>query len=250
MDRCLRDLEVTSIALVVLTHFHADHVDGLSGVLEGRTVAEIQVCPLADPPDRAATVYALAAKAGIPVTVAVPGERRVVGRLSWQVLGPLDVPAGATGASPALGASTAVGAASTSNATSLLRAAGSTASEGSAPNNASIVMRVDAGGHVMLLSGDAEPEEESRLVAAGADVQADVFKVAHHGSADQDPAFVAATGAKLAVISVGADNTYGHPTKETLDRLAQLGASVYRTDLDGDIAIVDEGGRLGAVTSK
>lgn len=306
MDRCLRDLDVTSIALVVLTHFHADHVDGLSGVLEGRRVAEIQVSPLADPPDRAATVHALAEEAQIPVTVAVPGERRSVGRLSWQVLGPLHVRTGSMGSSPALGPSSAsgagpavgaaglaagagavvraavpavapgpavgagaavnadpalaatahVGAGSAAGVTSgidamsLVRAAGSTSSEGSAPNNASVVMRVDADGHVFLLSGDAEPEEESSLVAAGADLRADVFKVAHHGSADQDPAFIAARGAELAVISVGADNTYGHPTQETLDRLAQLGAAVFRTDLDGDIAIVDEGGRLGAVTSK
>jgi competence protein ComEC len=192
--------------------------------------------------------------------------------LSWQVLGPVDVTAGAIGtssavgpvdvtagaigasaavdASPDIGSSPAVGVASAIDATSPARAADLTGGEGSAPNNASVVMRVDADGHSFLLSGDAEPEEESSLVAAGADLEADVFKVAHHGSADQDPAFIAATGAELAVISVGADNTYGHPTRETLDRLAQLGAAVFRTDLDGDIAIVDEGGDLGVVTSK
>ena len=94
MDACLDRLGVTNVALVVLTHFHADHVDGLSGVLAGRSVAEIEVSPLSEPADRAATVRRLAAQAAIPVTVAVPGERRTVGSLSWQVLGPLQVDPG------------------------------------------------------------------------------------------------------------------------------------------------------------
>jgi competence protein ComEC len=222
IDACLHRLKVTSIALVVLTHFHADHADGLSGVLSGRSVQEIEVSPLSEPADRAATVRSLAARAGVPVTVAVPGERRSIGQLSWEVLGPLHVATGPPG----------------------------TVDEASDPNNASIVMRLVADGHSFLLAGDAEPEEQVDLMGAGDDLAVDVLKVAHHGSENQDPAFVTATSALIAVISVGADNDYGHPSPVTLALLRQLGAQIYRTDLDGDIAIVIRAGQLATVTSK
>ena len=223
IDSCLHRLRIEDVALVVLTHFHTDHVDGLPGVLDGRRVAEIETSPLADPPDRAAAVAAWAAEAGVPETVAVPGERRTVGQLSWQVLGPIDdVPAGAEAAS--------VG-------------------ESSAPNNASVVMLVDVQGYRLLLTGDAEPAEETDILHSGADLHVDVFKAAHHGSANQEPEFVLATTAPLAVISVGVDNGYGHPAPETLDLFAQLGADVYRTDVDGDIAIVNHAGQLSVLTA-
>jgi competence protein ComEC len=225
MDACLDRLQVTTVALVVLTHFHADHVDGLSGVLHGRSVAEIEVSPLSEPVDRAASVRRLAARAGVPVTVAVPGERRTIGQLSWQVLGPRHMDPGLSGAPSAT-------------------------DEGSGPNNASIVMRLDADGHEFLLAGDAEREEQHDLVAAGDDLAVDVLKVAHHGSANQDPAFLAATHALVGVISVGADNDYGHPSPATLALLHQLGVQTYRTDLNGDIAVAVRAGQLAVVTSK
>ncbi len=222
VDGCLDRLGVDRVALVVLTHFHADHVDGLPGLLAGRTVGEIEVSPLADSPDRAESVSRWAAKADVPVTVAVTGERRTVGDLSWQVLGPVEVP---TGDEPAGGAQ-----------------------EGSAPNNASIVMLVEVRGVRLLMSGDAEPEEEDDILASTAGLGVDVFKVAHHGSANQDPDFVRETGARVAIVSVGADNDYGHPAPETLALLQQLGARVYRTDRDGDIAVLVRAGQLLVVT--
>ena len=95
-------------------------------------------------------------------------------------------------------------------------------------------MLLESHGHRFLLSGDAEPEEEDDILAEHADLDVDVFKVAHHGSANQDPDFVLDTSAALAVISVGADNDYGHPAPETLALLDRLGAITYRTDQDGD----------------
>lgn len=222
MDSCLRRLHIDDVALVVLTHFHADHVNGLPGVLDGRQVAEIETSPLADPPDRADAVAAWAAEEGVPETVAVAGERRTVGQLQWQVLGPID--AGSTGS-------------------------GGTQEEGSAPNNASVVMLVDVMGYRLLLTGDAEPEEETAILNSGADLRVDVFKAAHHGSANQSSDFVFETAAPLAVISVGADNDYGHPAPETLSLFARLGAQVYRTDIDGDIAIVTRADELAVVTA-
>jgi competence protein ComEC len=69
-------------------------------------------------------------------------------------------------------------------------------------------------------------------------VRADVLKVPHHGSADADPDFLAATGARVALVSVGADNPYGHPAARTLRWLAADGMRLHRTDREGDLAVV------------
>lgn len=223
IDRCLDRLRVSDVPLVVLTHFHADHVGGLTGVLDGRRVAEIETSPLRDPPDQADAVTAEAAAASVPTSVAVAGERRTVGQLRWRVLAPVHVPS----AQP-----------------------GDSSGDGSAPNNSSVVMLVQVQGFRLLLGAEAEPEEQSDILAEGVDLGVDVFKVGHHGSANQDPDFIYATSAPLAVISVGANNDYGHPASETLGLLSQLGAQVYRTDVDGDVAVVTTAGQLGVITSK
>lgn len=218
MARCLRDLAVRQIPLVVLTHFHADHVDGLSAVLGHYPVGELEVSPFDEPADRYHQVTAAAAAHAVATTIAVPGERRRVGQLSWQVLGPP--------------AATAHG----------------VSDGGSGPNNASVIMLVRVGGIRILLAGDAEPAEEDAILATGADLRVAVLKEPHHGSSAQDPAFLAATGATVSLISVGADNLYGHPAPQTLTWLHRLGMTVYRTDQDGDIALVAQHGRLQVVT--
>ncbi|MFC1400064.1 hypothetical protein [Streptacidiphilus sp. N1-5] len=76
----------------------------------------------------------------------------------------------------------------------------------------------------------------------------DVLKVAHHGSAKQDPDLIRALAPRLALISCGAGNTYGHPAPVTLALLRSLGATVLRTDLQGDLAVLDDGGRLSVAT--
>jgi competence protein ComEC len=88
-----------------------------------------------------------------------------------------------------------------------------------------------------LLAGDLETEAQEALVRRGLP-RVDLLKVAHHGSSRQAPAFLAATGARAALISVGAVNDYGHPAPLTLRRLRWLGMRPYRTDLSGDIAVV------------
>ena len=70
---------------------------------------------------------------------------------------------------------------------------------------------VELSGLRILLTGDLEPESQRAILATGDDLRADVLKVPHHGSAQQDPTFIAATNARLALISAGRDNDYGHP---------------------------------------
>jgi competence protein ComEC len=116
------------------------------------------------------------------------------------------------------------------------------------PNNSSLVLRATVRGIRILLPGDAEVEAQQALVDAGADLRADVLKVPHHGSAYSDPRLLAAARARLAVISVGLHNDYGHPSPLLLAELRRLGVPVLRTDLDGDVAVTLVSGRVGAVT--
>jgi competence protein ComEC len=106
-------------------------------------------------------------------------------------------------------------------------------------NNNSVVLRVEFGRTAILMTGDAQSEAEARLLShGGADLRADVLKVSHHGSAySSTPAFLAAVHPKIAIISCGLHNVFGHPSPRTLSALRNAGATIYRTDLDGSISI-------------
>ncbi|MEV5164142.1 ComEC/Rec2 family competence protein [Streptomyces werraensis] len=216
VDRCLRSLGVTRVPLVVLTHFHADHVAGLTGVLRGREVGGIGTTALEEPADQAAAVRGAAAAAGLPVTRIVAGERRRTGDLSWEVVWP------PPGDHPV--------------------------AEG--PNDASVAMLVRTGGLRLLLLGDLEPPAQRALARSPAArhlAGVDVLKVAHHGSAYQDPGLVSLAAPRLALISTGEDNSYGHPAPGTVEALRAQGAAVLRTDRDGALAVVPGTGGDGEV---
>lgn len=109
-------------------------------------------------------------------------------------------------------------------------------------NANSVVVRLTFGTFAVLLTGDAEAPTETWLLASGAPLGASVLKVAHHGSRySSGPAFLDAVDAKIAVVSVGRVNDYGHPAEGTLARIAGHGASVFRTDTEGDISIETDG---------
>ncbi len=212
MDRCLRRLGVREIPLLVLTHFHADHVDGLAGALHGRSVGRIEVTALTQPPEGVDRVVSLAAGRHLEVRRASYGETGRLGPLQWQVLAPSH---------------------------DLSR------ESDSPPNDASLVLLVETSGVRLLLMGDEEePSQQQLLRDTRGGLHADVLKVAHHGSARQDPDLVRSLGARLAVISVGIDNDYGHPAPSLLALLRDARMRVARTDHDGDVAVVP-GGRAG-----
>lgn len=214
-DGCLRRLGVRRVPLVVLTHLHADHVGGLPGVLRGRAVGAIELGPLQEPAWAWRAVHDQAAAAGVPVTAGAPGEVREVAGVRLTVLAPAAAFHGTR----------------------------------SDPNNSSLVLRVVARGHPMLLTGDAEIEAQLALLHDDpGDLPAEILKVPHHGSAYSSPAFLAAVHARVALISVGAGNDYGHPAASLLDTLAHLGVPVFRTDRAGDIAVRDRAGTLEVVT--
>lgn len=100
----------------------------------------------------------------------------------------------------------------------------------------------------LLLTGDLEPPaQEALLRTAPALPPIDVLKVAHHGSAYQDPAFLDRVRPRLALISCGTGNPYGHPSPRTIEALRSSGAAVLRTDTDGAIAVTGAGSALRAV---
>jgi competence protein ComEC len=216
MDRCLDRLGVGRVPLLVLTHDHADHVMGLPGALGDRSVGQVVMSPLAEPEEQAVAVAHWTSDADVPVTPAVVGMRGVVGDVTWEVLAPVRLIRG----------------------------------QGSDPNNASVVLLVEVRGVRLLLTGDVEPAAQAALLASGADLRADVLKVPHHGSAYQDPRLADVVTPALALISVGADNPYGHPAPELIAGLQERGVVVARTDTAGDIAVTLTSDGLRVVTRR
>jgi competence protein ComEC len=216
MDSCLDRLGVRAVPLVVVSHFHADHVDGLRGVLAGRRVGLVETSPVADPEGGVRLVRSVARRAGVPVRTVAYGEVTRIGPLSWQVLGPVRT---------------------------------SYPDSDSPPNDGSVVMLVDVRGVRLLLMGDEERPSQADLRRTTTSLHADVLKVAHHGSSKQDEDLLRGLGARLAVISVGVGNDYGHPAPSTLRLLHDAGMQVRRTDVDGDVAVVvDPDGTLRSAT--
>ena len=216
-DRCLRDLRVRAVPLLVVSHFHADHVGGVAGVFRGRAVAAVLVPAWPEPEAGHDEITQAARTGGALVQVGLAGSAYRVGELLLTVLGPPHQLRGTR----------------------------------SDPNNNSLVLLAEVDGVRVLLTGDAEVELQRALldqVGPGA-LRADILKVAHHGSSYQDPAFLAAVDPAVALIPVGADNDYGHPDPGLLTRLTDGGARVLRTDTDGDLAVVlRESGGLAVVT--
>ncbi|WP_329420514.1 ComEC/Rec2 family competence protein [Streptomyces sp. NBC_01268] len=250
VDRCLRELGVRRIPLLVLTHFHADHVAGLPGVLRGRAVGAIQTTGLAKPPEQAEFVRRTAAAAGIPLVTARAGERRVLGPLEWRVLWPVATPGGARPAGRG-GSGRPVGLGGPGDAGDPGGAGDAGESGESGANDASVTLFVrTAGGVTLLLLGDLEPPAQRGLLRAYPSLPpVDVLKVAHHGSAHQDPGLIRAVRPRLALVSAGLDNPYGHPSPLTVEALRAGGARVLSTDRDGAVAVAGAGLALVAYTS-
>jgi competence protein ComEC len=213
VDRCLRRLGVRQVVLFVVSHFHADHIGGVTGVFRGRTVAAV-VGP--DWPEPVGGRDAVRSAAGrTPVYAVAAGWSYTVGGVALAVLGPPEPLHGTR----------------------------------SDANNNSLVLRATVAGRTILLPGDAETEEQTALLErlGPASVRADILKVAHHGSAYQEPAFLDAVDPAVALVSVGMGNDYGHPNGALLSRLTRGGTRVLRTDLGGDVAAVAVGAGLAVV---
>ncbi|MBS9371513.1 DNA internalization-related competence protein ComEC/Rec2 [Rhodococcus sp. B50] len=212
IDRCLRRLRIREVALIVLSHLHADHTGGIRGVLDGRSVGAVVVGPGAGR-DGAAEVLRPATEIGVVVREVRAGAVLRAGDLDIRVLGP-DTPG-----------------------------------VGRSENDDSLVLTVETVVGRVLLPGDAEEAALDALVRSGTDVRADVLKVPHHGSRTTPERFLTAVRPRIAVVSAGRDNLFGHPHPEIVATLAAMGTRVLRTDLHGDVAVVRAGSGALAVVS-
>jgi competence protein ComEC len=205
--RQLRRLGVRRLSLLVLTHPQRDHVGGAAEVLRRLDVRTVLDPGLAsDSPDERAAL-AEARRRRVPVVIARSGRRFRLGRLVLRVLWP-DGP-GVPGADP---------------------------------NTRAIVLVVSYGQFDALLTADAEADVTAPLRPP----PVEVLKVAHHGSADgMLPALLLSVRPRVALISVGADNDYGHPAPSTIATLsAARGVALYRTDRDGMVIVETDGRRF------
>ncbi|MGI8697004.1 MAG: ComEC/Rec2 family competence protein, partial [Mycobacteriales bacterium] len=213
MDGCLRRLGISRVPVLVITHVDADHVGGIAGVFDHRVVGTVLTGPLHIPATGWSLLTATAAAHHRPVHRPAAGTTWRSGDVQCTVLGPVTPAGGPT-----------------------------------ADNDSALVLRARVAGRTVLLTADTEVAAQRELLLRGVDLRADVLKVPHHGSDHSDPAFLAATGAPLAVLSVGAQNNYGQPAPPILSLLARLGMRIERTDRVGDIAVGVRSGRLVVVT--
>jgi len=208
----LKKQGISHLDLVVASHPHADHAGGLAAAFQAAE-AELVLCSTTDASGETFQNFSrYASQKGNGIQVPEAGMVYPLGSAQVEILGLNAAPEG---------------------------------------NDSSIILKVTYGQNSFLFTGDASFEAENALLQSGIDLQADVLKVGHHGSSDStEETFLAAVAPQYAVISVGWQNSYGHPSAATLELLRKTCRSVYRTDLQGDILITSNGSRLSVSTEK
>lgn len=199
--------------VIVATHVDADHIGGLSGALNYASVGTAYCPETTGTTETFQSFVKYLAQRGKQITVPTAGESFALGGAQVQILGPLH------------------------------RAEDS--------NDNSIVLKVSFGATSFLFTGDAERAEEQDLLNAGVNLQSTVLKVGHHGSdTSTSYPFLRAVAPQYAVISVGAGNSYGHPTEAVLLRLRDADVTTFRTDMQGEITAVSDGQTINFSTEK
>lgn len=204
----LKSRGVEKLDYVVATHPHSDHIGGMAEVLNNFPVDSIIMPKLNNTTATYTNMLKVIQQKGIKAIEPKIGNSYKLGDSTFTIVGPKNY--------------------DTKNM-----------------NNDSVAFRLVYGNNSFIFCGDAEKEEESDIVASGQTLKSDVYKVSHHGSTtSSSSAFLNKVQPKYAVIEVGAGNSYGHPKEKTLEALSKIGATVYRTDLNGSIIITSDGKTL------
>lgn len=223
LNSCIRQAKIERLDAVILSHDHADHTAGLEALAGDFPVDHVWYSTATGDVPEAARHFADRAQ------VPRPGETLELGSTTVTVLGPVPPSAG-SGAR---------------------RSAPSSEDE----NNASLALRITITGEngttTWLSAGDLEEDGANRLILSQPDaatLEADILKVSHHGARNGGTRLIDTVNPALAVISVGEDNTYGHPHPTITQALQDSGASVARTDQNGSLWIRKDGSRISVST--
>jgi competence protein ComEC len=215
----LRDKGVRSIDIAVITHPHVDHIGGLPTILNNFDVGSVLDVGYPHGSKCYLDTLAIIEARNISYRVAREGLNLPISRyVQFEVLWPPQgyVPNGESGL-----------------------------------NNGSVVLYINYQDVSFLLPADIQEEVEIQLLVNQKKLKSTVLKVAHHGSNDATSCkFLEVVEPEFAVISVGADNPYGHPARATLARLHACGAKVFRTDEDGTIVVRTNGNVVTVETEK
>ena len=199
----LREQGVSSLEYVIATHPHADHIGGLDEVIREFDVKKV-LMPRLQHNTRAFEDLLLAIRdKNLRITEPSAGEVYLLGRVSMTIVAP-----------------------------------DPDKDFGEDLNNGSVAMVLRDGDCSFFLGGDSEISAEKYILQSGRDIDVDGFLVNHHGSSSSSTAaFLKALSPDFAVISVGAENSYGHPAEKVLERLEKEGCMVHRTDLCGTVVV-------------
>ncbi len=208
-----------TIDLVILTHPEYDHMSGLLEVLENYQIENILWTGVLKDTAEFREWKKLIGEEGSQITIAKAGDKIVLGdpeKEYLEILFPFESLEG---------------------------------KEVFDTNSSSVISKLVFGDISFLFLGDVYKSAEKELIEKGIDIDAEVLKVSHHGSkTSSSPEFVEKVSPEIAVIQCGKDNTYGHPSPETLEVLGNYGINIFRTDLQGDIKLTVKNNKLYGVS--
>ncbi len=208
MTAFLASLGVDTVDCYIATHPHSDHIGAAGGIFGSVRVKSAMLTPFSEINTPTTDTYERLLNGietqGCEVILPAAGDVYTFGELKLTVVAPVE--------------------------------------ETGDYNNMSIVFKLEYGKTAFLFTGDMEKDSEALVLEKGFDIRADVLKVAHHGSTSSTtPAFLEAVSPRLAVISCGKNNDYGHPHKEILELLTEEGVEYRRTDLSGTVTVYSDG---------